>query len=567
MWSYLALILALSAQLIQGEFEALERSMEEIQEEVARTSILIYDEQEIDDVDETVSEIEAICKCEVQHLSHIQGFILHYTESNHLPASTFLNITGIVDAEEDEVVGPPNDPPVDEEDREFTLDSRQSNRATNDPYFSRLWAFGNQAAGISWQQGRQKYLADSQGGSSDGPSVIVAVVDTGVDYNHPDLKSAMWSNPDEIPGNGKDDDNNGYVDDVHGINLIGGSRPRGDPMDQNGHGTHCAGTISAVADNGQGIAGVAGISLGKVKIMAIRTIPGGTSQILRGLDYAIDKGAKVSSNSYGCTGCGGARTLASFLRRHPEHLFVSAAGNDNIRISSSGRNSAFPANAVVSNHISVAASTSGDSRARFSNYGTPYVNVFAPGTRILSTIPNRRYTSLQGTSMACPHVSGLAALVMSMREDLTPAQVKQLIEQNVQTKGQYRGVVTSGGLIDVEKTVSAVPADDDDDGDNDPTTTTPEPTTTTTPEQDCEDVASYARNCQRYSYACQWKGYGWFAYDYCPNTCGNCNSDCKNIYGDRRCRAWNSSRRRYCTRGRYVNWMGKNCARTCNTCP
>ena len=329
--------------------------------------------------------------------------------------------------------------------------------------------------------------------------MIVAVVDTGVDYNHPDLKSAMWSNPDEIPGNGKDDDNNGYVDDVHGINLIGGSRPRGDPMDQNGHGTHCAGTISAVADNGQGIAGVAGISMGKVKIMAIRAIPGGTSQILTGLNYAIGKGAKVSSNSYGCTGCGGAATLASFLRRNPQHLFVSAAGNDNIRISSSGRNSAFPANAVVSNHISVAASTSGDSRARFSNYGTPYVNVFAPGTNIWSTIPNSRYRSLQGTSMACPHVSGLAALVMSMREDLTPAQVKQLIEQNVQTKGQYRSVVTSGGLIDVEKTVSAVPADDNDDGDDDPTTTTPEPTTTTTTaEQDCEDIASYATNCQRY---------------------------------------------------------------------
>merc|ERR1711962_1862392 len=105
------------------------------------------------------------------------------------------------------------------------------------------------------------------------------------------------------------------------------------------------------------------------------------------------------------------------------------------------------------------------------------------GTRILSTWPSNRYRSIQGTSMACPHVSGLAALVMSMREDLTPAQVKQLIEQNVQTKTQYRGIVTSGGLIDVEKTVSAVPADDDDDdgdddgddGDDDPTTTTPAP--------------------------------------------------------------------------------------------
>ena len=100
--------------------------MEEIQEEVARTSILIYDEQEIDDIDETASEIEAICRCEVEHLSNIQGFILHYRESNHLPASTFLNITGIVDAEEDEVVGPPNDPPADEEDREFSLVSSYS---------------------------------------------------------------------------------------------------------------------------------------------------------------------------------------------------------------------------------------------------------------------------------------------------------------------------------------------------------------------------------------------------------------------------------------------------------
>ena len=306
------------------------------------------------------------------------------------------------------------------------------------------------SADIDWQEGREKYLGDPQGRNPNGPDVIVAVIDTGIDYNHPDLKKTMWKNPGEIAGNGIDDDSNGFVDDVYGINLLGGN-PRGDPIDQDGHGTHCAGTIAAVADNDIGIAGVAGISLGKVKLMAIRALPGVLSGIMDGLDYAVGKGARISSNSWGGRG-GGASVLQRFFQDNPNHLFVSAAGNSNRKVDGSD----FPASAIAPTHISVAASTIGDVKAGFSNYGTPFVNVFAPGTQIFSTWPNSRYRWLQGTSMACPHVTGLAALLMSLRNTVSPAQIKELIEQNVQKKSQYKNVVTSGGLINVESAISAL---------------------------------------------------------------------------------------------------------------
>ena len=169
----------------------------------------------------------------------------------------------------------------------------------NDPDLLIQWALGNLSnnADINWREGLAKYLADSQGGSSSGPSVVVAVIDTGVDYNHPDLKNEMWTNPGAIAGNGIDDDDNGIVDDVYGANFV--TEPgnvKGDPMDRDvgtlgyGHGTHCAGVIAATANNSVGIAGIAGQSKGKVKIMAIRSfgvLGGPTSWLLNGLNYAI----------------------------------------------------------------------------------------------------------------------------------------------------------------------------------------------------------------------------------------------------------------------------------------
>ena len=303
---------------------------------------------------------------------------------------------------------------------------------------------------------------------------MVAVIDSGVDYNHPDLRNAMWRNPQEIAGNGIDDDGNGIVDDIYGANFVQlAGNSQNDPMDKDvgtrsyGHGTHCAGIIAATANNGQGIAGVAGISKGKVKIMAIRALGprgGATSWLMTALNYAISKGAKISSNSYGGPSSQGQQENAAWkrvLERNPGHLFISAAGNEETKI---GANYS-PAANTASNHICVASSTESSAMSDFSNYGTPYVHVFAPGSRIASTFPNNRYKYSSGTSMACPMVSGLAALLMSMRANLKGARVKQLIEQNVQAKSQFRGRVTTGGLIDVDKTIKAL-ADGDNGGDD-----------------------------------------------------------------------------------------------------
>ena len=301
-------------------------------------------------------------------------------------------------------------------------------------------------------------MADSKGGSRLGPKVIVAVIDSGVDYNHPDLKDEMWKNPKEIPRNGIDDDNNGIVDDVYGADVQTKSRyKKGNPLDDNGHGTHCAGIIAASANNGRGIAGVAGQSKGKVKIMAVKIFEKGYGRIssaLAGLEYAIANGAKISSNSYVLSN--GERDnsiLERILRKNPQHLFVSATGND------SGKRSLrnlFPAGNRAPNHICVAALDKKGNRAWYSNYGLPYAHVFAPGSEILSTFPRNKYVTRSGTSMACPQVSGLAALVMSMRERVTACEVKKLIEQNVVKKSKFKRYVTTGGQIDVGKTIGAV---------------------------------------------------------------------------------------------------------------
>ena len=343
---------------------------------------------------------------------------------------------------------------------------RQGNSPVNDPNFDMQWALGDLSnnADINWREGLAKYLADSQGGSSSGPIVVVAVIDTGVDYNHPDLKNEMWTNPGEIAGNGIDDDGNGIVDDVYGANFV--TEPgniKGDPMDRDvgarnyGHGTHCAGVIAATANNSIGIAGIAGQSKGKVKIMAVRTFGRGNevSWSLKGLNYAISKGAKISSNSWGSYSMAWVHAFTKVLKKHSEHLFISSAGNDNVPVKSY----VAPCAVATPNTICVASSTKSDEKALTSNYNTAtgsFVHVFAPGDSIYSTYPQSHYVYMSGTSMACPQVSGLAALVMSMRGNLTPAQVKQLIEQNVQKKSQYTGKVSTGGLIDVDKTISAI---------------------------------------------------------------------------------------------------------------
>jgi subtilisin family serine protease len=265
----------------------------------------------------------------------------------------------------------------------------------SDPQFSSLWGMNNtgQTGGTIDADIDAPEAWDLTTGSS---STIVAVIDTGVDYNHPDLAANIWTNPGEIPGDNRDNDGNGFVDDVHGYDFINSD---GNPLDDQGHGTHVAGTIGAVANNGIGVAGINW----NVQIMALKFLgadgSGSISDAIRALDYAVQMGAHISNNSYGDAEFSQAFADAIAAAGDVGHIFVAAAGNN------SGNNDAspfYPASFDAANIISVAATDDNDRLASFSNYGVTSVDLAAPGVNILSTTPGNNYESFSGTSMASP---------------------------------------------------------------------------------------------------------------------------------------------------------------------
>ena len=235
--------------------------------------------------------------------------------------------------------------------------------------------------------------------------VVVAVIDTGVDYTHEDLAANAWANPGEIADNSIDDDGNGYVDDVRGWDF---ANDDSDPMDGHGHGTHCAGTIGAVGDNARGVAGVCW----QVRIMAVKFLSdggwGATADAIDSVEYATAMGADVMNNSWGGGGYSQALKDAIDAAGLAGALFVAAAGNDaedtDVQVH-------YPSSYGCSNIISVAATTRDDDLAYFSNYGLTNVDLAAPGAEIWSTVPNDQYGQKSGTSMATPHVAGACALV------------------------------------------------------------------------------------------------------------------------------------------------------------
>ena len=266
----------------------------------------------------------------------------------------------------------------------------------NDPNFGSLWGMHNASntdidAPEAW---------DLSTGSS---SVVDAVIDTGVDYNHVDLQTNMWTNSGEIPGNSVDDDGNGYVDDYYGINADANN---GDPWDDHGHGTHVSGTIAAVGNNGIGIVGVCWTA----KIMALKFLDflggGSTADAVECIEYAIDKGADFMSNSWGGSGYSSSLKAAIEAAKNAGILFLMAAGNNGTNNDVSPY---YPAAYDCDNIIAVTATDSSDNQ--WYNYGPISVDVAAPGRSILSTYPGNAYVSWNGTSMATPHVAGLAALI------------------------------------------------------------------------------------------------------------------------------------------------------------
>lgn len=270
--------------------------------------------------------------------------------------------------------------------------------------------------------------------------VIVAVIDTGVDYTHRDLAPNMWINTDEIPGNGIDDDNNGYIDDIYGYDFVNNDA---DPMDDHYHGTHCAGTVGAAGNNGLDVVGVNW----NVKIMAMKFLgsggSGNSSNAALCLDYAVANGATISSNSWGGGGFSNAMFTAIQNANAAGHIFIAAAGN-NSRNTDNG--TYLPQGYDSPNVVSVASLQPSGGLSGFSNYGVQSVDIAAPGSNIWSTDIGGGLRQLNGTSMATPHVSGVAALLKSVRPDATIEDLKNWLYTPTDDKFELGAFVGSGRL-------------------------------------------------------------------------------------------------------------------------
>lgn len=328
----------------------------------------------------------------------------------------------------------------------------------NDPRFNELWGMHNLGQGSA--------VADAD---IDAPEawelnlptmpVVVAVIDTGIDYKHDELKNLMWKNPGETgtdangankETNNIDDDGNGYIDDVYGWDFANKDK---DPMDDHSHGTHCAGTIGAETNNNLGVAGV----FNNIKFMAIKFLSGSgsgtTEDAILAIEYATMNGAQVMSNSWG----GGEFSQA--LQDAIEHakdknvLFVAAAGNSSSNNDSSPH---YPSSYPVDNILAVAATTNKDVLADFSCYGKTSVDIAAPGDNILSTVPNNKYKAMSGTSMATPHVSGVAAYLLGHEPSLTPQQIIEKLMKTSDKLISLKNKVVSHGRLNLNNALTGV---------------------------------------------------------------------------------------------------------------
>ncbi len=331
--------------------------------------------------------------------------------------------------------------------------------ATPNDLDSRMWGLNNTGQD-GGSPGADIDAVEAWDTVTDASNLIVAVIDTGIDYTHPDLAANMWTNPGEIPGNGIDDDNNGYIDDIHGYDFHNNDA---DPMDDHFHGTHVAGTIAASGDNGQGVVGVAW----QAKLMALKFLDhtggGFASDAINALLYATDNGAIISNNSWGQFGTtyylevyNAPMKEAIAAAGQAGHLFVAAAGNEG-SYTDSGY-SAHPSGITLNNVLSVAATDRNDALASFSNYGEVEVDIAAPGVQIYSTMPNNQYDFVNGTSMATPHVVGAAALLYSINPDLSPEEVKAILMNTVDPLANLQGKVGSGGRLNVKNALAALAA-------------------------------------------------------------------------------------------------------------
>lgn len=341
----------------------------------------------------------------------------------------------------------------------------------NDPYYSdgHLWGLHNtgQAAFPEDRDAGRSGTADADIDApeawavrTDASGVLVAVIDTGINYQHEDIAANMWVNPGEVAGDGIDNDGNGVIDDVHGLNAISDG---GDPLDDQDHGTHTAGTIGAVGNNGLGTTGVAW----QVQLMAGKFLGasggGAIGDAIECIDYAVAQGADILSNSWGGGSFSQAALEAIEAARAAGALFVVAAGNTN---DDNDLVAAYPTNYEVDNIVSVAATDRNDALAEFSSYGFGAVQLAAPGVAVWSPVhgASDAYDTFSGTSMACPHVTGALALLRAEFPADSPYALIHRLLNGVDPVAGLAGKVQTGGRLNLHRsltTANARPFNDD----------------------------------------------------------------------------------------------------------
>jgi len=313
----------------------------------------------------------------------------------------------------------------------------------DDPFYPDQWGLHETGMADAWDHTMGKR------------TVMIAIIDTGIDLNHPDLKANIWNNPVESP-DGIDNDHNGLVDDIRGWDFINGDN---DPSDDNGHGTHIAGIIGAVGNNGTGVAGMNWeVSLLPIKILDADGAGSVADEILA-ISYAIEKGVDVINASFGGSNFfSNAERDAIQAALNAGILFVAAAGNGGPDFIGDDNDSFpfYPSGYDLDNIISVAAVTRSGALATYSNFGKSSVDLGAPGDGILSTLPST-YGSLSGTSMATAFVSGLAGLLQSVYGNNTGFRgIRQIILESVTPAGALQGITVTGGILNGARAVSAL---------------------------------------------------------------------------------------------------------------
>lgn len=331
----------------------------------------------------------------------------------------------------------------------------------NDPMMALTWGMFNLGQVIKKQPGVMNADIGAThawgAGYKGSKDIVVAVIDTGVDYTHPDLKDNIYINTKEIADNGIDDDQNGFIDDIHGWNFEGKNN---NPMDDNEHGTHTSGTIGATGNNGVGVAGVNwDVSIMPLKFLS-KDGSGTLADAVEAIKYATKMNVNIMSNSWGGGGYSKSMKQAIEESKKKNILFVAAAGNE---ANDNDADPSYPASYEVDNVVSVAATDNRDEIATFSNYGRHSVHLAAPGVAILSTVPikkdkngkqtNEGYEMFSGTSMATPHVAGAAALIWSANLSADYREVKGRLLSSVEKVKNLKRKTRTGGRLNVYRAI------------------------------------------------------------------------------------------------------------------